>query len=176
MLQVPDSMGGFEALFERRKWEHNSLEAFVSCRRRRKVTSFHSISRIKRCGSEGFERELGVFGAAPLLHVTPRALWFVPWLKVAPRPSPFASHALKLSPAHRCGHFYLSWLNLLGDSGSLTDGSLSSALLHPLQRRCRNICFSTRFRASAASGLADEVSTGIIERAHEWAAYLHSKP
>lgn len=39
---------------KRRKWEHNSLEAFMSCRRRRKVTNFHSISRIKRCGSEGF--------------------------------------------------------------------------------------------------------------------------
>lgn len=60
--------------------------------------------------------------------ISPRVLWFVPWLKVAPRPSAFTSHALKLSPAHRCGLFDLSWLNLLGDSGSLTDGSLSRLL------------------------------------------------
>lgn len=77
--------------------------------------------------------------------ISPRVLWFVPWLKVAPRPSPFTSRALKRSPAHRCGHFDLSWLNLLGDSGSLTDGSLSSALLHPLKWHYRNICFSRIF-------------------------------
>lgn len=90
--------------------------------------------------------ELSAFRAAPFAAFHPRVLWFVPWLKVAPRPSAFTSHALKLSPAHRCGLFDLSWLNLLGDSGSLTDGSLSlsSALLHPLKWHYRNICFFSR--------------------------------
>lgn len=41
----------------RRKWKHDSLEAFMSRGRRRNVINFHSISRVKSCSFEGFMRE-----------------------------------------------------------------------------------------------------------------------
>lgn len=140
-------MGGSEALFSKRANGNMTLWRLLYSRgRRRNVINSHSISRMKTCSFEGFMRGTLRVSSGAVRCVSPRVLWFVPWLKVAPRPSAFTSHALKLSPAHRCGLFDLSWLNLLGDSGSLTDGSLSlsSALLHPLKWHYRNICFFSR--------------------------------
>lgn len=139
-----EAMGGFKALFETHKWKHNSSQAFMPHRRRRNVINFHSISRKKFAALEVLCANSPCFDLRRWC-ISPQVLWFVLWLKVVPRPSPFTSHALKVSPAHRCGHFHWSWLNLLGDSGSLTDGSFLSALLPPIKRHCHNICFSCIF-------------------------------
>lgn len=139
MLQVSDSMGGFEALFETRKWKHNSLEAFMSCRLRRNVINFHSISRIKSCSFEGFMRELSVFWAAPLLHFTPGTLI----CSVIKSPEAFAIHIPCIKTQSRPQVWALRFELIKSPRGL---GELDrSALLHPLKWHYRNICFSHIF-------------------------------
>lgn len=127
------------------KCEHGNVlfGGFVSCRQHDVLSIFTQLAVTNVAALDVLRANWPCFDWRRCCCISLRALWFVPWLKVVPRPLPFTRHALKVSPTHRCGHFYLSWLNLLGDSGGgLTDGSLLPALLPPIKRHRRNICFS----------------------------------